>query len=649
MSKHVENNNRRIKMFARKKEIKRHLFQLLLLFLFLSYSAMLNLNFNQVTLAITDEEGNDVQNFFFTPWLSSINYPMNVNLIFIGFDETQYNISRIQEHVDLLREKWIISNVIEDKLGFSTGFKIPLTLKIKNVSLSTSASIFNSMLNFSVVDSPPQFLQEYVKDVNTSRYFDARKVLSTLENATNKYSDFSDLLDNAINLFFLNTYTYKFYDFYYYYNITSRDVPTKYMISYLGKDQSMFIDLSSGPTYHVGNYTGEPLSASNVPPIWLYDIMDDPVNAFSEFIGKIIDMFLNTLFFTPLSWPLFPTKKITLFLDTVNYSSTLNVNQQQISELENQINELVPLVTVDIQTIDSGIDENLTGLLDEYFEVIPFTGGQELGITDLGEFSNNMSTLIDFSNYTPVEFPVFLFLLPEGHDFDMIVKTRHLEKFETFSQNDEYPLGWGYVDVSPEEVFGSSLEEVLLKSLSKMILNWLGLPDAITFFNLDKISNSYAKEVWWINDFQESIRSNEIPTLALSKFDALNSKINLLASGRYWITFLLNESSEILTAKGYSELPPNINETWIELQDVFSRSIDKIDNANFSGAVDEIILGTELAAEIKTNVFELELNNTDGKEGTLDILAISWGINSLQLGILFIISIGITMKRKQQK
>ncbi len=233
-----------------------------------------------------------------TPPQFKINSDIPINIVFIGFDESNIDTNQIDQGLT----HWyapLINQWDYPYMGMNYTFSVNYYM---SNSTSLEADYTNYLASIGTTNSTPiDSLTRYDPTANTALLFNASDAIAWLDNNINSY--FAGL-NNSYTLYFIDTYTFGYILDYYYYTLDYIDPDTglpslnPYTIIYGGEwdNRGILMDLSAGPVdYYETEITeaNEGVSATTIPPIWAYTFPTDKVkfnDNITEYIQETIDM-----------------------------------------------------------------------------------------------------------------------------------------------------------------------------------------------------------------------------------------------------------------------------------------------------------------------------------------------------------------------
>lgn len=270
-----------------------------LLFLLISFLTVDNsANSTKITIQQTDPDPIDLV----IPPQFKINSTIPINVVFIGFDESNIDVNQIDNGIT----HWyspIISQGNHPYLG--TNYTLEM-----NYYFSNSTTLENDYLNFlstvvSAAVPTPDSIINYDSGASGALLFPAAESMTWLDNNINNYFPSTN---DSYTIYLIDTYTWGYIVDYYLYTIGFIDPDTgvltdnKYTILFGGQypNRGVFLDLSAGPMeYYATDITeaNEGVSSTTIKPIWEYSFPADKIifnSNITEYIQETID-----LVFTP--------------------------------------------------------------------------------------------------------------------------------------------------------------------------------------------------------------------------------------------------------------------------------------------------------------------------------------------------------------
>lgn len=301
-----------------------------------------------------------------TPPRFKINSTIPINVVFIGFDESNIDVNQIDS--DILH--WNAPSITVSQQYYPY-FGTNYTLDI-NYYFSNSTTLENdyvSYLNtiFTTTTTLPASLTDYDAGATQALLIPADQAITWLDNNINSY--FAQV-NSSYTFYLIDTYTWGYIFDYYFYTLDYIDPDTgqltlnPYTILYGGDypNRGIFMDLSAGPVnYNEGDITeaNEGVSAITIPPIWEYNLPSDAVKLntnITEYIQETIE-----LVFTP-SYLYDPAVREDLDIKIVLFddATVSQFDQIDISTIEQSFSFLYPSSNVTV----SGFSTTLSNYPD---------------------------------------------------------------------------------------------------------------------------------------------------------------------------------------------------------------------------------------------------------------------------------------------
>ena len=307
---------------------------------------------NAITLNVTPID-------LIEPPLFVINSTIPINIVFIGFDES--NIDTVQ--IDQGLTHWYAPLITQGSSYPYLGANYTLDV---NYHYSNATTLEDDYITYlaSIVSynsTPIDALTNYNPSASTAALFPAVDAMTWLDNNINSYFPGAN---NSYTMYLIDTNTWGYIIDYYYYTLDYLDPDTgqptlnPYTILYGGDwpNRGLLMDLSAGPMEYEESLiteANEGVSATTIEPIWTYSFPTDKVrfnDNVTEYIQETIDLvFTPSYIYDPIIRENFEIQ-IYMFDD----ATTSQVNQIDAQVILDEYTWLFPTLNVTVTlTVDT--------------------------------------------------------------------------------------------------------------------------------------------------------------------------------------------------------------------------------------------------------------------------------------------------------